>query len=843
MFIVRMAWREMRRSWRRLLFFFLCLSIGVASIVTLRSVVQSVRSGLRAEARTLLGADLALSTGGPWTPEAQRAIGTLVESGPGITRLDTVETLTMARPADPEKAVSRLVEVLGVGPEYPLYGSLELDGGRPYSHAVLAGRGALVRPELLAQFDVAVGDEVFIGDARFTIRGVVLAEPGRRAGAFSFGTRVFVDGRDLQESGLLGYGSRATYRLLWRMPGRDAAGLARSLRDALRGQFVSVRTYQSTEDQLGRDLGRAEDYLSLVGLIIVILGGVGVWSVIRVFVAQTLRNVAILKCVGAEARQILAIYVAQVVLMGLTGSAIGLLMAAAAVTWLGPLVATAAGLEVAVGLTASAAAQGAGIGLLVALLFALVPLLEVRHVRPSLLLRASEPGRPRRDAAWFASAVTIGALLVGLAAWQAGSWRVGGLLAGGFAGVSAILVGAGALLVRSARPLQRSRHLAVRYASRRVGRPGSQVRPVLLAVGIGAFLVIGVRLLQDDLLRAMAVTMRPESPDLFLIDVQPDQADGVRTFLRMRNPGAEPVLIPVLRARITAIRGRDTTLDSYEDVRGRGGGLGREYVVTYRSALAGNERLVAGQFWPSTPPSGAQVSVEEGLSERQRLSTGDVIRFDILGRAVEATVTSIRAVDWADARAGGFMFVFRPGVLESAPATFISPVKGPAEAAARARFQRDLTALFPNVSVIDVRDVLAGVTRVLRNVSLAVTTVGSLVLLSGILILVGSISMTRFQRMYETAVLKTLGATTGQVAAMLAMEYGLLGAAAGIIGSGAALALSWAVGRYVLDLPWEPSFGTLVTGALLATLLVALVGVLASLDVLRRKPLSTLRAG
>ena len=255
-------------------------------------------------------------------------------------------------------------------------------------------------------------------------------------------------------------------------------------------------------------------------------------------------------------------------------------------------------------------------------------------------------------------------------------------------------------------------------------------------------------------------------------------------------------------------------------------------MVTYRPGLADNERLIAGEFWPSSPPPGAQVSIEEGLAERQRLKVGDAMRFDILGRAFEATIASIRAVDWADARAGGFMFVFRPGVLESAPATFISPVKGPPAADARARFQRDLTARFPNVTVIDVQEVLAGVTRVLRNVSLAITIVGSLVMLSGMLILVGSISMTRFQRLYEVAVLKTLGATTGQVAAMLAMEYGLIGAAAGLIGAGGASALSWAVGGYLLGLPWTPAFGTLAAGAAMAALLVTVVGVLASLDVL-----------
>ena len=842
MFLLRMAWRETRSSWRRLLFFFLCLSIGVAAIVTLRSVVQSVRAGLRAESRTLLGADLALSTNRPWDPEARSAIDRLVSPYRAAARANQAETLTMVRPYDQAKAVSRLVELLGVERGYPLYGTLELDGGRTYSHALLEGRGALVRPELLAQLDVAVGDEVVVGDTPFTIRGVVVAEPGRRAGAFSFGTRVFVDLDDLKAAGLLGFGSRATYRLLLKMPGGDTAALARDLRQALQGRFVSVRTYQSSEDQLGRELERAENYLSLVGLIIVILGGVGVWSVIRVFVQQKLRSVAILKCVGCSTRQILAVYVTQVALMGIAGCAVGVLAAAGAVSWLGPAVAVAAGIDAAVALTAGAVVQGAGIGLLVALLFAIVPLLDVRHVRPSLLLRATEVVRPRRDAVWFGATAGLGVLLVGLAAWQAGSWRVGAILAGGFAGVSLVLLGAGWLLVRAIRPLERSRSFAVRYASRRVGRPGSQVRPVLLAVGLGAFLVLGVRVLQDTLLRAFEVNMRPDTPDMFLIDVQPDQAEGVRAFLRAGATAGDPILIPVLRARITAIRGRETTLETYEDVRGRGGGLGREYVVTYRPRLAGNERLVEGEFWPGAPATAAQVSVEEGLARRQRLAIGDAIRFDILGRTIEATVTSVRAVDWADARAGGFMFVFRPGVLESAPGTFIAPVKGPADPALRARFQRDLTASFPNVSVIDVHEILAGVTRVLRNVTFAVTIVGSLVLSSGILILIGSISMTRFQRMYEVSVLKTLGATAGLVAGMLAAEYGLIGAAAGVIGSAGALALSWAVGRFVLDLPWEPAFGTLAAGVVAASVLVAAVGVTASLDVLRRKPLATLRA-
>ncbi len=820
MFVIRMAWREMRWGWRRLLFFFLCLAIGVASIVTLRSVVQGVRATLRAEARTLLGADLALSTSREWEDADRQAIERLVARHPVRVRSVQIETTTMVRPADSAHAVSRLVEVVGVDGAYPLYGSPVLQGGRPYGFGLVEGRGILVRPDLLTQLGVAIGDELVIGQS---------------------GTRVFVDVRDLEASGLMGFGSRATRRLLLALPEAEAERLASDLRQALRNRFVSVRTSRSTEDRVGRDLERAEDYVSLAGLIVVILGGVGVWSVIRVFVQQKLRSVAVLKCVGASSRQILAVYMAQVALMGLTGSAVGIALAAAAVAALRPIVADVTGLDAALGLTASAAAQGALIGLLVALLFALVPLLDIRHVRPSLLLRAAEPSRPTRDAVWYAAALGIGVLLVAVAAWQAGSWRVGAILTGGFAAVSLVLAGAGLLLVRAMRPLQRSRSLALRYAARRVGRPGSQVRPILLAVGIGVFLVLGVRLLQDDLLRAAAVTLRPGSPDMFLIDVQPDQVDGVRALLRESVPGPPPELIPVLRARITAIHGRETSLESYEDVRGRGRGLGREYVITYRATLAANERLTAGEFWPSAA-AGAQVSVEQGLADRERLRPGDRIRFDVLGRAIEATVASIRAVDWADVRQGGFMFVFRPGVLDSAPRTYIAPVTGPSDARARARFQRDTSARFANVSVVDVREILDGVARVVRSVTLAVTVVGSLVLASGILILVGSISMTRFQRMYETAILKTVGATTGQIAAMLLVEYGLIGVAAGAVGSAGALGLSWAVAGYVFDLPWTPALGVASAAVAATGVAVAAVGVAASLDVLRRRPLATLRA-
>jgi putative ABC transport system permease protein len=330
---------------------------------------------------------------------------------------------------------------------------------------------------------------------------------------------------------------------------------------------------------------------------------------------------------------------------------------------------------------------------------------------------------------------------------------------------------------------------------------------------------------------------------MFLIDIQPDQEAQVRAVLSGEGSGVrgQTSLIPVLRARVARVQGQRIQLETDEDVHRRGG-LGREYVITYRPVLADNETVIEGRFWDATASATPEVSIEEGLRDRAGLSLGDLITFDILGRPVEARVTSIRKVDWADARAGGFMFVFRPGPLDSAPRTFIAPIKGPLDTAGRARLQRTLIDRFPNVSVVDVQEILASVAKVVNDVTLAVTVVGTLVLFSGILILAGSISMTKFERVYEAAVLKTLGATTRTVALILVFEYALLGLIAGAIGSFGALGLSWGVSRFAFEVPWTPLAGHVGAGLAGAVVLVTAVGLAASLDVLRRRPLATLRA-
>jgi putative ABC transport system permease protein len=848
-FVLRMALREVRASWQRLLFFFVCIAVGVASIVAIRSVIQSVRDGLTREARAMTGGDIVVRSDRPIGENVRAAVEKERTSGRVGVVAEAVEMATMVRPAD--GSTTRMVELRAVQDAFPLYGTMTLRDGT-YSHALLKDHGALVRPELLAQLKLRVGDEVLIGTQRFQIRGVIQNEPGRNLGAFSLGSRLFVDLADLPSTGLLSFGSRASYEMLLQVPGpppapggRDASTLlARELSAAFVNEFVRARSYRQNEGRLNQNLTRAENYLSLVGLVVLILGGIGVSSVTRVFVQQKVRSIAILKCVGCTTTQVLAVYLAQVLLLGIAGSALGVAIAGIALLTLPMFVGDlAALLQVEYGLTAGAVVQGMAVGLLVSVLFSVVPLLEIRNVKPSLLLRQDTSTLPRFDWLKWGVASAVAASLVGVAAWQAGSLSVGLVLSGGFVAIAFVLHLAGLALVRAVQPLRHARSFALRQAVLRVARPGNQTRIILLAVGLGTFFILGVRALQANLLQDFSLQMGENSPDMFLMDIQSAQREGVAALVDRENGDeAAPKLIPVLRARVVAVRGGDVNLETFEDVQGRGG-LSREFTITYRSNLEANEKLVEGEWWDDSPAAAMpEVSIEESLRERFKIQRGDEMSFDVLGRVVTARVVSFREVDFRDFRAGGFMFVFRPGPFDAAPHTFIAAVRGAREATARARMQGMLVTNYPNVSVIDLREVLDTVAGIVNNVTLAVTVVGGLVLFSGSLILVGAVSMTKFRRVYEAAILKTLGASSRLIATTLLVEYGVLGAIAGTVGALGAIVLSWAVARYALDLPWQPAPALTITGIIVTAIFVAAVGVLASLDVLRHKPLSTLRA-
>jgi putative ABC transport system permease protein len=710
-FVARMVGRELRGAWRRLIFFFVCIAIGVAAIAAIRSIIDQVTAVFTRESRAMTGADVVVRSDRPWLPEALAVIDEESRRAGVRTRSELVETPTMLR-ADTPAATARLVELLAVDAAYPIYGTFTLEGGRRYGHELIANRGILVRPELAAQLDLVVGAHVLVGETRFEVRGIILDEPGRSAGAFSIGPRVVIDRADLAATGLIAFGSRARFRQLLQVPDRALEPLTERLKARFANSFVSIRTYHDTEARVREQVEAAQHFLGLVGYVILVLGGIGVWSVTRVFLQQKRTSIAALKCLGATSARILVVYVLQALVLGLAGSALGLGLAVVALA-LVPSGAIAALGDVSLRLTLPAALHAAVLGTLVSVGSALVPLAGIRRVKPLSLLREGEeasaaPGASGRSwlrpawarRAWasldlaqaLATIVVLG-LLAGLAAWQAGSLRVGAFVSGGFVAVAVTLVGVGALFVRVVQPLARVRWFPLRHAVMGLGRPGHQTRVILVTVGLGCFFILATHLVERTLAARLSLDLRPNAPDLFFIDIQRDQKDGVEALLESRAARGSTRLLPVVRARVAGVTGRTINLDSVEAVRERGG-LSREFTVTWRDRLASNEKIVAGRFWDSPTTGEPEVSIEVGLTERRRpedrLGLGDRIKFDILGRTIEARVTSVREVDWDNPREGGFIFVFRPGPLDRAPHAYMGIARGPETPAERARLQRDL---------------------------------------------------------------------------------------------------------------------------------------------------------
>jgi putative ABC transport system permease protein len=837
-FIVQMARRELRSSWRRMLFFFLCIGIGVGSIVALRSMIGNLNAAVAGEARLILTADVQLETSRPWTPETLEAVGRIAQTPLVEARVETLEASTMARPADESREGAIMVELKGIESQFPLVGEFRLAGGELFAQKFIENNGAVVAPLLLERLQLRVGDKIKIGNSTFEIRGVIEREPGA-GGGFRLGPRVLVERAAVEASGLTGFGSRARRRILFRAPVGGAERLTEALRTELKDNLVAVRSYKDSQENLSEQFTRAENYLSLTGLVVLVLGGIGVSSVTRVFVEQKRKAIAVLKCVGATGKQITAVYLAQVLTLGLAGSLLGVVLAKAALLFVAERFAESLPANMTYNVSTGAVMQGVGLGLLISLLFSALPLLRIRHIKPSMLLRdEADAGRRRFDPVRWLTGASVVAGLVALASWQAGSWRVGAFFLAGLALTAGLLYVAALALVYALRRMRHTGSFAMRQAINSLYRPGNQTRVIVMAVGLGAFLVITTQALQSNLLDEFDVMRRGNLPNMYLLDVQPDQTEGVTGIVEQAT-GKRPQLIPTLRARISAINGREVDLEQKE-LRSERGRLGREYVVTYRPTLEANETIIGGRFWDASPSAEPEVSVEENMLDLPGVALGSTITFDILGRKIAARVTSVRRVDWRNSRTG-FIVLFRPGSLENAPQMFIGAIDGPNAEPARSRFQRTLLDRYPNVSVIDVADIVRSLNQILGNITLAVSFIGGFVFLSGVLILIGSIAMTKFQRIYEAAVLKTLGARRKVLLTIMLAEYGLLGLVAGLIGSLAAIGLSYAIARYVFDIEWTFTPTLNIVGLAATMVLVIVVGALASLDVLTRKPLTILR--
>lgn len=839
-FIFNLTWREIRSSWRRLLFFFLCIAIGVGSVVALRSLIQNLSQSVGGDARALMTADLEVSSTNDFSPSDIQKIEEVINKSNIVEdRNEAMTTSAMARPVNKENETLSQIELKGIEPGFPLVGTFKTSDGNTFDYKLLENGGAVVSPLLLDDLQLKIGDSIIIGEGEFEIRATFSEEPGGASG-FRLGPRVFVEKKAFDSAGITTSGGRIRRRILYRTSDNPTE-LVGQLRENLKGTILSVQSYRETQENLGEQFARTENYLSLTGLLILVLGGVGVWNVARVFVEQKRKSVAVLKCLGASGTRIITVYLLQILTLGLIGSFFGVFLAQCFLWFAKYRFNEALPASMSYGVHLSTAWQGVLLGVLISLLFSALPLLQVRTIKPRLLLHDATGEKMRRldlTKTIFGIVSVVG--LLALSAWQAGSLRVGAFFLVGLGATSAVLYLSATILTLILKKFRRFGSFSVRQAINSLYRPGNQTRIILLAVGLGAFVVLAVQSLQTNLVREFDFTRNQTLPSLFIIDVQKSQIDELRAILEEKT-GEPAQTLPTVRARIAFVNGQTINFTNPE-TRQQRGQIGREFAVTYRPNLDNNETVIAGDWWENDQTSDVpEVSVEEEMAARLGVKVGDSITFDISGRPLTARVANVRKIDLRNTRTV-FIFVFAPGVLEKAPQTFAANVIKKLPETERQRLQRSIIDRFPNVQIFDVADIVAAVQKLVDNFVLAISFVGSFVILSGMLILIGSIALTKSQRIYENAVLKTLGTKRLTLAAILFAEYGLLGFLAGIIGASFAALLSYAVSVYVFQIKWEFDPGLLVTGIFITAFLVTIVGAIASFDVLFRKPLAILRS-
>jgi putative ABC transport system permease protein len=832
----RLAWRQARGAGRHFVLLAACVALGVAALVAVGSFAATLDRTLAREAKALTGGDLEIRAARPLDGETAAALADLRARGAEVVGVR--ELVAMARGADGR---ALLVELKAPGAGYPLYGRMQIVPDRPLA-ALLADGGAVVQQETLERLGVRVGDSLMLGAARFTVRGVVEREPDRSAGLVTLGPRMFVADDAIERTGLVQIGSRVRYRALVRLP--ESLG-ARAAREAAARRIadpsVRVASYDEAQPGLRRFFTQLASYLGLVGLASLLVGGIGVASSVATFVRRQTPTIAILKALGADSRTLLATFLWQTLSVGVVASLVGAALGAALQPVLIRLLAGFVPFTLEARMEPLTLARGVLMGVLTTFLCALWPLLAVRTVRPSLVLRRDVDERAARGRRPWAAALPVAAGLAALSLWQAGSFKLGGIFLGAAAGAVVTLLVLARGLVGAARRLPRAPSPAWRHGLGSLRRPDGHPARVVVALGAGVMLLVAVALLQDALDGQIDHERRLEAPSFFFVDVQPDQREAFTRVLAGAGGGVTPTLTPIVRARLAAVNGVPVTRDLVRRRVGedREGAFyyTREYALTWSQSPPPGNVLTRGRWW-GTEPGPARISVEEAMAKQLGVDIGGRLTFDVQGVPVDAEVTSLRKVDW-QSLGTNFFVVFSPGALDDAPVTFVATARTPA--AAEGAVQSAVAAAFPNVTAIPVRDVLERVGAVLGHIAVAMRVMALFTVATGVVVMAGALASTRYQRLYESVVLRTLGATRGAVARAFAVEYGCLGAAAGLGGTALAAVLAWIVLRFVLDTPWRLQPWALLAGMTASVVLAIAVGFLATWRLLGEKPLPVLR--
>lgn len=813
----RIAFRELRGGLKGFRVFLACLALGVAAIAGVGSLASSIEAGLKADGRTLLGGDVDLRlTHVPATDE-QRAW--LDANTAEVSQV--VQMRAMAIRAD--GAERRLVELKAIDDPYPLYGALEFEEGA--SRAALDRRdgvwGMLAAPQLAERLKLEPGDRVTVGEAEFVYRGAVTDEPDRGTQAFNLGPRVFIPLEALAATELEQPGSLIRYHYRVALaPGTDVGQWVAQLRERFPDAGWRVRALDDAAPNIQRFVDRVGLFLTLVGLTALLVGGVGVGNAVRAFLNQRTATIATLKCLGAPSATIFAVYLIQVGVLALGGIAIGLLIGGVGPAVVVPLLADRLPVEAQLGFYPAPLLLAVGFGFLTTLVFALWPLAKASSVPAATLFRDLLNPATARPGWRMMLALGLSALgLAGLAVATADRAIIALAFIGGAVATLLAFRAAASGAMALARRLPRPRDTRVALAIANLYRPGAPTGGIVVSLGLGLTVLITVAMIEGNLSRQVSETFRGEAPGYFFIDIQPDQIDGFRETLDGFDGVQRYDTVPMLRGRITAVAGTPVEeIDPHPDVawilRGDRG------ITWSREAPSRGSEIVEGDWWPAdySDTTRTLVSFDYEAAQLLGLSIGDTLTVNVLGREVTAEIANLRTIDWTSLGIN-FVMVFSPGLLESAPQMYLATAH--LDPDREVALERAVTDLYPNVSAIRVKEVLEGVDKILKDLSTAVTAIASIAIVAGVLVLAGAVAAGHARRIYESVVLKVLGATRRDVLIAYLLEFGILGLLTAAIASVVGGVTAYVVIEQVMRADW-----IFVPEAALTTVAVALVATL-----------------
>ncbi|MFZ0632938.1 MAG: FtsX-like permease family protein [Acidobacteriaceae bacterium] len=847
----KIAWRELRASKAKFLFVLLSVAVGVAALTGVRGFSQSFQRALLLQARSIMAGDLSARMFRQATPLEQKQLEAL---GPeGVRETVVTETVSMAMvEGDP---VPLLVSLKAVDPrEYPFYGTVVLNPAGSLSE-VLNDNTVVVDDNLLIRLRTRVGAELKIGGRWFRIAALIEKEPDRMTAGVGLGPRVMMTRQAMEETGLLQPGSRATERYLFALNDKLRVADVRAQIEKILPD-AQVTDFRETSPALTEGVDRATGLLSLICLVAMVLGAIGVGMAMRAHLQQRIEILAIMKSIGARSADILRIYLLQTLFLGAVGALIGVALGLGVEYAFPALLGRLLPLRPEIQLPLNPVLAALGTGILTTLLFCLPPLLDVRSVRPSLVLRRMvESGGGGMGGMWgwlkehklqLASIVVILAGLGGIAAALSDSWLIGKWFAACLAGLLVFILGLSAATLRGLRAfLSRTRlhlHSALRHGLANLYRPGNQSAAVLAALGAGVMLILSVFLMQRSIVNALHEDVKPDTPNVFLIDMSTDELPGIRAELK-KQPGmiGDLEAVPIVAARLESIDG--TPVDDLR-VKNYPKRLLRSATLSWSETVPSGTKLAEGKWWASAagaPGVAASVphdlAVVDHVAKRLNLKIGSRVTFIAGESRIPVTVTAIYKVvgEHAFARSE---FILPEALLEDQPVVWYGDIH--ARPGAIPEIERALFATYPTVTVINIADILTTIQGVVDQITIVIRFLAGFSILSGLIILASSVASTRFRRIREVVVLKTLGATRKRIATVFSVEFLVLGLLAGAVGTLFANVLSRIL-LHRMDVVFQRDVRGSVVAVLGTAVLAVATGWVASYHILGQKPLEILR--